>query len=34
MKEMVEHLPYGPTHEETYASMDWVDKHVMEMDTL
>jgi hypothetical protein len=25
-QEMVEHLPWGPTHEGSYASMDWVDR--------
>jgi hypothetical protein len=34
MKEMVEHLPCGPACEESYASMDWVDKYMMDMDTL
>jgi hypothetical protein len=33
-KEMVEHLPCGPTREEAYASMDWVDRYMMDMDTL
>jgi hypothetical protein len=33
-KEMVEHLPCGPAHEEAYASMDWVDRYMMDMDTL
>jgi hypothetical protein len=34
MKEMVEHLPCGPAREEAYASMDWVDRYMMDMDTL
>jgi hypothetical protein len=33
-KEMVEHLPYGQIHEEEYVSMDWVDRNMMDMDTL
>jgi hypothetical protein len=33
-KEMVEHLPCGPAREEAYASMDWVDRYMMDMDTL
>jgi hypothetical protein len=34
MKDMVEHLPCGPTHEEAYVSMDWVERYMMGMDTL
>jgi hypothetical protein len=33
-KEMVEHFPCGPSCEEEHASMDWVYKYMMDMDTL
>jgi hypothetical protein len=33
-KEMVEHLPCGPARREAYASMDWVDRYMMDIDTL
>jgi hypothetical protein len=33
-QEIVEHLPCGPTHEEVYMSMDWMDRYMSSMDTL
>jgi hypothetical protein len=33
-KDMVEHLPCGPSCEEEYASIDWVNKYMMDIDTL
>jgi hypothetical protein len=33
-QEIVEHLPWGPTHKGVYASMDWVDSYMTGMDTL
>jgi hypothetical protein len=33
-KEIVEHIPCGPTHKEVYASMDWVDMYMTDMGTL
>jgi hypothetical protein len=34
MKEIVEHVPCGPTRKEVYASMDWVYMYLTYMDTL
>jgi hypothetical protein len=34
MKGMVEHFPCGPARDEAYASMDSVDRYMMDMDTL
>jgi hypothetical protein len=33
-KEITEHIPCGPTNKEVYASMDWVDRYMTDMDTL
>jgi hypothetical protein len=32
-REIVEHLPCGPTHDEVYVSMDWVDRCMSGIDT-
>jgi hypothetical protein len=34
MNEIVEHIPCGPSHKEVYASMDWVDRYMIDMGTL
>jgi hypothetical protein len=33
-KEIVEHIPCGPTHKEIYTHQDWVDKYMIDMGTL
>jgi hypothetical protein len=34
MQEMVEYLSSEPTRKEEYASMDWVDRYMMDIETL
>jgi hypothetical protein len=33
-EEITENIPCGPTNKEVYASMDWVDMYMTDMDTL